>query len=139
MEIREFHPDDADAVVTLWEQVGLTRPWNDPYADIARKLSCQPEFFLVGEVDGRIVATVMGGYDGHRGHIYYLAVDPSCQGQGLGGALLAHLESLLIAIGCPKINLQVRLDNAQVVGFYEHHGYEVFHVSDIGKRLIRDE
>jgi len=138
MKIRPFAVADTAAVVALWEATGLTRPWNDPRADIARKLQVQPELFLVGEEDGRIVAAVMGGYDGHRGHVNYLAVAPDHQRQGLGRALLDHVEGLLLALGCPKINLQVRLDNAAAVGFYGHEGYERFEVADLGKRLIPD-
>jgi ribosomal protein S18 acetylase RimI-like enzyme len=128
-----------DEVVALWQATGLTRPWNDPRADIARKLSVQPELFLVGEEQGSVVATAMGGYDGHRGHINYLAVAPKYQGTGLGKELLAHLEGLLLGMGCPKINIQVRLDNDAATGFYTHVGYEPFEVHDLGRRLIEDQ
>ncbi|MDR1833551.1 MAG: GNAT family acetyltransferase [Propionibacteriaceae bacterium] len=138
MKIRQFAVGDTEQVVSLWEECGLTRPWNDPHADVKRKLDQQPELFLVGEVDGRIVASGMGGYDGHRGHVNYLAVAPEHRGQGLGRELLAHLESLLVAMGCPKVNIQVRAGNAAAVAFYEHCGYEVFQVADLGKRLIPD-
>ena len=139
MLIRQFRPEDSDQVVALWEATALVRPWNDPRADIARKLTCQPELFLVGVEDGAIGAVVMGGYDGHRGHVNYLAVAPERQGEGLGKAILAHLEGLLLAMGCPKINLQVRLGSDQAVAFYERSGYESFNVTDLGKRLIFDE
>jgi ribosomal protein S18 acetylase RimI-like enzyme len=138
MKIRPFAVEDTAAVVALWEATGLIRPWNDPRADIARKLQVQPELFLVGEEDGRVVAAVMGGYDGHRGHVNYLAVAPDRQRQGLGRALLDHVEGLLLALGCPKINLQVRPGNDAAVTFYEHAGYEPFQVADLGKRLIPD-
>ncbi|MDR1513254.1 MAG: GNAT family acetyltransferase [Propionibacteriaceae bacterium] len=139
MEIRPFEPEDEDVVVALWEATGLTRPWNDPKADIARKLARQPDLFLVGVEDGEVVATAMCGYDGHRGNINYLAVDPARQGRGLGRQLLTHMESLLLQTGCPKINLQVRLDNDRAVAFYQRCGYDVFHVADLGKRLIPDQ
>jgi ribosomal protein S18 acetylase RimI-like enzyme len=139
MRIRQVTASDVDGVVALWEASGLTRPWNDPRADIARKLGVQPELFLVGEEQGRVVASAMGGYDGHRGHINYLAVAPEHQGTGLGKELLVHLETLLLGMGCPKINIQVRLDNGAATGFYAHVGYAPFEVHDLGKRLVRDE
>jgi len=116
----------------------LTRPWNDPRADIARKQKEQPELFLVALLDGHVVGVVMGGYDGHRGSISYLAVAPDRQGQGVGRALVERIEEMLSQRGCPKINLQVRIDNDQVNGFYEALGYEPFQVTDFGKRLIPD-
>ena len=141
MLIRQFTRDDTDAVVALWRECGLARPWNDPQADVDRKVAAQPALFFVGtdagEPDGagRIVAAVMAGYDGHRGSINYLAVSPARRGEGLGAALLAHAEAALRELGCPKINLQVRSDNREVVGFYERLGYEVFEVVDMGKRF----
>ncbi|UJH70895.1 GNAT family acetyltransferase [Ornithinimicrobium sp. INDO-MA30-4] len=96
MHIRPFDVSDTEAVVQLWQATGLTRPWNDPYRDIERKLRVQPELFLVGEVQGSVIATAMAGYDGHRGWIYYLAVDPSHQGAGFGRQMLAHAEGLLL-------------------------------------------
>ncbi|MCL2315960.1 MAG: GNAT family acetyltransferase [Actinomycetia bacterium] len=135
MRIRTCEPGDADAVIALWEACGLTRPWNDPHADIERKRAFQPGLFFVGATeDGEIIATVMAGYDGHRGAINLLAVDPARRGEGLGAALLAHAEAALAALGCPKINLQVRPENADVAGFYERCGYEPFQVIDLGKR-----
>ncbi|MCL2490379.1 MAG: GNAT family acetyltransferase, partial [Propionibacteriaceae bacterium] len=129
---------DTVDVVALWEACGLTRPWNDPRADIARKQKEQPELFLVALLDGHVVGVVMGGYDGHRGSISYLAVAPDRQGQGVGRALVERIEEMLSQRGCPKINLQVRIDNDQVNGFYEALGYEPFQVTDFGKRLIPD-
>src|SRR5262249_39075854 len=108
MEIRCFDLEDEPAVVALWERCGLTRPWNDPHKDIRRKLQVRPDLFLVGVLDGVIVATVMAGYEGHRGSINYLAVAPEHQRKGLGRALMAEAERLLRQSGCPKINLQVR-------------------------------
>jgi len=140
MMIRQFTREDAEVVIALWRECGLTRPWNDPKTDVERKLATQPELFFVGtDADepgggGTVVAAVMAGYDGHRGSINYLAVSPARQGQGLGAALLAHAEAALRALGCPKINLQVRPDNRAVVGFYERLGYEVYEVIDLGKR-----
>jgi ribosomal protein S18 acetylase RimI-like enzyme len=126
-------------VVRLWAACELTRPWNDPLADIARKLADSPESFLVAEADGAVVGTIMVGYDGHRGWINYLAVDPTRQRRGLGRELMSAAEALLLAAGCPKINLQVRDGNAAARGFYEAIGYRLDPVVSYGRRLIRDE
>ncbi|MEV8274358.1 GNAT family acetyltransferase [Microbacterium sp. NPDC077184] len=138
MQIRAFRPDDTEAVVALWEEVGLTRPWNDPRKDIARKLEVQPELFVVAVDDDRILGTVMAGYDGHRGWMNYLAAGPDARGTGIGRALVEHVEHALEARGCPKVNLQVRSSNTAVVAFYEHLGYTVDDTVDLGKRLIPD-
>jgi ribosomal protein S18 acetylase RimI-like enzyme len=138
MHIRPFTPTDTDPVIELWHAVGLTRPWNDPRRDIRRKLEVQPELFLVAERDGRLVGTAMGGYEGHRGWINYLAVDPIEQGSGVGRALVERLEQKLEALGCPKVNLQVRRDNTAAVRFYEHLGYGLDESVSMGKRLIPD-
>ena len=137
--IRTFARRDEDAVVALWRAAGLTRPWNDPHADIARKLAVQPELFLVGELDGEIVASAMAGYDGHRGSVYYLAVSPGHQRCGHARAVMAEVERRLEAIGCPKLNLMVRHDNGAAIGFYERLGYETAAVVTLGGRLIVDE
>lgn len=139
MQIRPFRPADESAVVALWQACGLTRPWNDPHRDIARKLTEQPELFLVGEVDGHVVATAMIGFDGHRGWVYYLAVAPACQGRGYGRMLMARAEALLIERGCPKINLQVREGNDAVMAFYAKLGYGRDAAVSLGKRLIPDQ
>ncbi|MDQ8044566.1 MAG: GNAT family acetyltransferase [Solirubrobacteraceae bacterium] len=143
MRIRPFAPSDTDAVVALWERCELTRPWNDPRADIARKLTVQPELFLVGELDAgdagaRLVASVMAGYDGHRGWMNYLAVDPAERGRGLGRTLVTAVEERLTALGCPKANLQVRAGNETAVGFYRAIGYDLDGTIGLGKRLIPD-
>ena len=137
--IRAFAVADEAAVVALWRAAGLTRPWNDPHADIARKQTVQPELFLVGALGGEIVASAMAGYDGHRGSIYYLAVSPAHQRQGHARAIMAEVERRLTALGCPKLNLVVRRDNRAAVGFYERIGYDEQAVSTLGKRLIIDE
>jgi ribosomal protein S18 acetylase RimI-like enzyme len=139
MRIRPFQGGDEAPVVALWTQCGLTRSWNDPHKDIARKLKIQPELFLVGTVDATIVATVMAGYEGHRGWINYLAVAPALRGRGYARSLMHSAEELLLARGCPKINLQVRASNAEAVVFYQHLGYEQDHSVTLGKRLIRDD
>lgn len=139
MQLRTYRPADEAAVVELWKTCGLTRPWNDPHKDIARKMAEQPELFLVGEIDGRLMATAMLGYEGHRGWMYYLAVDPQYQGQGYGRMLMSHAEQLLMARGCPKINLLVREGNDAVLAFYDRLGYTRDAAVSLGKRLIPDD
>lgn len=136
--IRAFQLPDTEAVVSLWQTTGLTRPWNNPYQDIARKLKVQPELFLVAEERGEIVGTVMAGYDGHRGWLYYLASDPSRRGEGIARALVESAEHLLLEMGCPKVQLMVRPDNDIARGFYEALGFEAFETWATGKRLIAD-
>jgi ribosomal protein S18 acetylase RimI-like enzyme len=141
--IRPFRPADTEAVVALWESCGLVRPWNDPRRDIARKLTVQPELFLVATdptADDRqaLVAAGMAGFDGHRGWVNYLAVRPDLQGGGLGRTMMAEFERLLEAMGCPKVNLQVRAGNEQVLAFYASLGYAPDQAVSLGKRLIAD-
>jgi len=139
MQIRVFQPDDQLAVIALWQRCDLLRPWNDPVKDMARKMTDSPEWFLLGELQGQVVACVMAGYDGHRGWLNYLAVDPEYQRQGLARQLVQHAEALLLQAGCPKINLQVRSSNQGVIAFYQQLGYGVDEVVSLGKRLIRDD
>lgn len=139
MKIRTFQETDTDAVVALWQACDLVRPWNDPHKDIQRKLQAGRELFLVGEVEGVIVASAMGGYEGHRGWVNYLAVHPDQQRKGYGRVLMRALEEKLLALGCPKLNLQVRQSNTAVIRFYEALGYTNDHVVSFGKRLIADE
>ncbi|MES2531886.1 MAG: GNAT family acetyltransferase [Pseudomonadota bacterium] len=136
--LRAFQQDDAEAVVALWRLCGLVRPWNDPHKDIARKLSEQPELFLVGCIGAEVVSTAMVGFDGHRGWVYYLAVAPGMQRRSLGRAMMERAEQLLIARGCPKISLMVRSENSGVLTFYRELGYAEDKVSVLGKRLIPD-
>lgn len=138
MLIRPYQPDDEDAVVALWQACELTRPWNDPRKDIARKLTVQPELFFVGTQDGAVMASVMAGFDGHRGWVNYLAVHPSHQKHGHGQALMRAVEQALLAMGCPKINLQVRAANTGVLAFYGRIGYANDEVVSLGRRLIPD-
>ncbi|MGO2435047.1 MAG: GNAT family acetyltransferase [Serratia proteamaculans] len=139
MEIRVFRQDDFEEVITLWERCDLLRPWNDPEMDIERKLNHDPDLFLVAEVGGEVVGSVMGGYDGHRGSAYYLGVHPDYRGRGIANALISRLEKKLIARGCPKIQLMVREDNDTVIEMYEKLGYEIQNVTSLGKRLIEDQ
>ncbi len=139
IEIRPYAPDDEMQVVQLWNDCGLVVPWNDPHRDIRRKLDVQPEFFLVGGLADRIVATVMAGYDGHRGWINYLAVRVDHQHTGIGKRMLEAAEMRLRAAGCPKINVQVRRTNAKVIEFYKKTGYAPDEVVSLGKRLDPDD
>ena len=138
MHIRAYQNPDEAAVVALWEYCDLTRPWNDPYKDIARKLQVRPDLFLVGEVHGLVMATAMFGYEGHRGWVNYLAVAPEHQRQGHAKSLMQHGELLLLASGCPKMSLLVRAGNTSVVSFYQALGYQEDVVVCLGKRLIPD-
>jgi ribosomal protein S18 acetylase RimI-like enzyme len=138
LSVRVFSPMDTEAVIALWHDCDLTRPWNDPYHDIARKLSVQPQMFLVAVDRDAIVGSVMAGYDGHRGWVNYLAVAPSHRRYGIARMLMQHVEEMLKAMGCPKINLQIRANNEAVVGFYRAIGYHVDEVTSMGRRLIPD-
>lgn len=139
MQIRVYRDQDEAAVLALWERCDLTRPWNDPRKDIRRKLRAQPELFFVGLVGDRVVGTTMVGYEGHRGWINYLAVEPELHKSGLGRHLMEHAERVLAGLGCPKVNLQVRVGNAVAVEFYRRLGYVEDAVVSFGKRLERDE
>jgi ribosomal protein S18 acetylase RimI-like enzyme len=138
MDIREFAPEDERQVIALWQQCGLVVPWNNPALDIERKIASSPELFLVGIAGVEIVATVMGGYDGHRGWINYLAVHPEHRHRGYGRMMVVAVEQRLRDAGCPKINLQVRATNKDVIHFYESIGYSVDNVISMGKRLSQD-
>jgi ribosomal protein S18 acetylase RimI-like enzyme len=142
LHIRPFIEADEPLVVDLWERCGLARAWNDPRKDIARKLRVQRDLFLVG-VDGdwgdRVVATVMAGYEGHRGWINYLAVHPDWRRQGFARALMAAAEDRLRALGCAKINLQIRQQNRDAIAFYRGIGFVEDAVVNMGKRLERDD
>lgn len=139
LHIRPFQIGDQEAVVSLWRQCDLVRPWNDPGKDIRRKLQVRPEWFLVGELNGKIIACVMAGYEGHRGWLNYLAVAPEHRRRGYGQALVAEAERLLRQAGCPKINLQIRTSNHGVIEFYRKLGYSVDDVVSMGKRLEHDD
>ncbi|MGE0750439.1 MAG: GNAT family acetyltransferase [Variibacter sp.] len=123
LTISPLHDADIDAVVSLWERCGLTRPWNDPRADIAFARRGASSAILVGKSDGAVIATVMVGHDGHRGWFYYVAVDPARQGQGLGRTIMAAGEDWLRAQGVEKAQLIVRAGNEKVRAFYEALGY----------------
>ena len=136
IEIRKFIEADKEGVAALWTDVfGYDAPHNDPSVSIERKISRDPDLFLVAVKDGRVIGTVMGGYDGHRGWVYSLAVDKSDMHRGIGTALMENIEEALTGLGCLKVNLQVVASNAEVVEFYERLGYLVEERISMGKRL----
>ncbi|MBT3387270.1 MAG: GNAT family acetyltransferase [Desulfobacula sp.] len=138
MNIREYKKKDLKEVISLWTECGLVVPQNDPAKDIERKLKKDRDLFLVGFNEKGIIATVMGGYDGHRGWINYLAVKPSEQHNGFGQKIMQAVEVSIKNKGCPKINLQVRNSNTDVLAFYSAIGYGNDNVIGLGKRLEYD-
>jgi ribosomal protein S18 acetylase RimI-like enzyme len=136
LRIRPFLETDEESVVSLWAEVFEGDPArNEPRKVIRRKLGVQREFFLVGEVQGEVVATVIAGFDGYRGWVYHLAVRSGCRRRGFGRALMQAAEASLKAAGCPKLNLQVRSSNSGVVEFYARLGYSVEDRTSLGKLL----
>jgi len=138
MNIRSFSVADTKQVVELWTDCGLVKPWNDPVKDIQRKMQVNPELFLVGEIGGVVIATVMGGYEGHRGWINYLAVAAEHRNKHYARQLMNAIEKKLLALECPRINLQIRSSNLEVIDFYKHLGYVEDEAVSMGKRLIPD-
>lgn len=139
LTIRSVTIEDQDEILDLWGACGLVVPWNDPKKDFERKITHSPEQFLVAEREGAIIASTMFGYDGHRGSVNYLVVLPECQKMGIGNRVVSEVERRLGKMGCPKINLQVRNTNVNVIKFYEAAGYKVDPVLCLGKRLIADD
>jgi ribosomal protein S18 acetylase RimI-like enzyme len=137
--IRLYESTDTEEVVDLWRRCGLVVPWNDPRQDIQRKLDFQPQLFWVAAAGEQVAGTIMAGYEGHRGWINYLAVAPEYQGGGIGRRMMQHAEDELRKLGCPKINLQVRSSNQQVIAFYRRLGFAVDDVLNLGKRLVIDD
>ncbi len=127
MRIREFAIDDYDAVYALWRDAGegvRLRP-SDERAEIAKKLTRDPDLFLVAEIDGTLVGVIIGAWDGRRGWLHHLAVHSDCRRQGVASALLDEVERRLAARGCLKVNLLVHRDSAGARCLYEQRGYEV--------------
>jgi ribosomal protein S18 acetylase RimI-like enzyme len=124
LSIAAIADGDVAQVITLWQACGLTRPWNDPSADIALARRGPSSALLVGRHNDAIVATAMVGHDGHRGWVYYVAVDPSQQGKGLGRTMMAAVEDWLREAGVPKLQLLVRRENAKAGAFYQSLGFE---------------
>ena len=137
--IRPFQEGDEEAMVSLWNICKLTVPWNNPHKDIARKLKVQAELFLLGYLEDKLIASVMGGYDGHRGWINYFAVHPDFQARGYGKQLMDNVENGLRELGCPKINLQIREGNDKVLTYYQKLGFVEEKRINMGKRLEDDQ
>ena len=138
MTIDELKPDEVEAAVALWEACDLTRPWNDPRADARRAFEGATSTILASHEDGRLVATVMVGADGHRGWVYYLAVAPDRRKCGLGEAMMCAAEAWAVARGMLKMQLMVRVENAGAAGFYHAIGYETEECLLLAKRLAGD-
>lgn len=137
--IRPFKESDEEALVSLWNMCKLTVPWNNPYKDIVRKLKVQADLFLVGYLEDKLIASVMAGYDGHRGWINYFAVHPDFQARGYGKQLMDNVENRLRELGCPKINLQIREGNDKVLSYYQKLGFVEEKRINMGKRLEDDQ
>lgn len=137
--LRPLRDADVEQVVSLWHATGLTRPWNDPQRDIARARAVWPDLLVVAVDGDDVVGTVMAGYDGHRGWLYYLATASERRGEGIGRMLVADAERRLEGLGCPKVMLMVREGNDAVADFYDALGYARDATSVLGKRLIPDD
>ena len=137
--IRPYLTEDEKDVIDLWVKCKLVYPHNNPNKDIQRKLKVNPEWFLIGILDNKIIASCMVGYEGHRGWINYLAVLPEYQKLGYAALIMEEAEKILKSAGCPKVNLQVRTSNSGVIEFYKKIGYSVENVVGMGKRLEPDE
>jgi len=126
---------DEEQVIRLWHNCCLVAPQNNPQRDIRLKLQVQPELFLIGSFGSQVVASIMAGYEGHRGWINYLAVSPEQQRQGIGRRMVEVAILQLELLGCPKINLQIRTSNSEVIEFYKCIGFTIDDVMSLGKRL----
>lgn len=137
VKIRVYQDSDEPAVIDLWQRVlPHSAPHNAPKVTIQKKIESDRDLFFVAELDGAVVGTVMGGYDGHRGWIYTLAVSSEHRHRGIGTRLVQHAESALIERDCVKVNLQVLPTNEGVVAFYENLGYAVEQRISMGKRFL---
>ena len=138
-DIRSYRPDDEPDVIQLWKKIFPNAPsHNDPFRDIQTKLEVQPDLFLVAEINQQLVGTAMAGFDGHRGWVYYLAVESAYRRKGIGTALMKKAKGLLSKIGCPKLNLQIRANNSDVQAVYEKSGYGIEDRISMGKRFYSD-
>jgi ribosomal protein S18 acetylase RimI-like enzyme len=137
-----FAESDRRGLVELWQRCELTRPWNDPDRDIDRKVAHGGGLFVAvgGPPEAAtVVGSVMAGYDGHRGWINYLAVDPAWRRSGLASRLMVVAEGYLRALGAPKVNLQIRIENRDAMDFYLAIGFDTDAVVSMGKRLVDDD
>ena len=134
-EIVQYDSKYQSALVDLWKKCDLVVPSTDPVEDIEKKLEFQPQLFFVALLDGRLVGSVMVGYEGHRGWLNYMAVLPSFQKRGYGKKLVNKAIVELRKIGCLKLNLQVRKSNASVIKFYKHLGFEEEERISLGMKI----
>jgi ribosomal protein S18 acetylase RimI-like enzyme len=135
LSIKPYQEADEPQVINLWHHCNLIVPWNNPHDDIARKVQVQPHLFLVGAFEAQVIATIMAGYEGHRGWLNYLAVSPDYQRQGIGRRMVEEAIMRLQALGCRKVNLQIRTSNTEVITFYERLGFTLDDVISMGKRF----
>ena len=135
LEFRVMNAGEQETVVELWRACGLTRPHNDPYRDIEKARSKPNSEILVGLDNGKIIASVMVGHDGHRGVVYYVSADPAVQGKGIGKSIMSVAENWLLDQGIWKLNLMIRPDNVAVRSFYQKLGYEVEERTVMARRL----
>lgn len=136
VHVRRYRPTDAESLVALWHEVlPSSQPWNDPQTALARKVRQQDDLIFVAEKKAEVVGAVIAGYDGIRGWIYSLAVMPDHRICGIGRLLMREAEAALLALGCPKVNLQVRSTNSEVMEFYRRCGYELEDRSSLGRVL----
>jgi ribosomal protein S18 acetylase RimI-like enzyme len=136
IEIKTYEPAYENDLIDLWTDCGLVVPQNDPKRDVDIKYGFQPYLLYLGFIDKNLVASVMAGFEGHRGWINYLAVKPELQRQGIGRMMMQYAEVELAKLGCPKINLQVRTSNRDVIEFYGRIGYLEEDRVSMGKRLM---
>ena len=138
MRIRHYHPGDREQVVALWNHVfPRAAGHNDPNASIDRKVASDDDLFFIAVDEDAVIGTVMAGYDGHRGWLYSVAVDPGRRRCGIGSTLIRHVEQVLKELGCPKLNLQILADNADVVAFYRSLGFQIEPRISMGKIFAR--
>ena len=135
LHIRQYNENDSEEIVRLWDECGLITPGNDPVNDIRLKINFQRDLFFIGLYNSKIAATLMAGYDGHRGWFNYFGVLPEFQGRGFGRELSNHAAAVLKKMGCPKINLQVRNTNVKVIGFYKEIGFNDHDVTSLQMKL----
>ncbi|MDO8150703.1 GNAT family acetyltransferase [Isoptericola sp. b408] len=135
MRVTEIGDDDVEGVVGLWRACDLTRPWNDPYRDIADARAHPAATVLVARDGDVVVGSVLAGYEGHRGWLYYVAVDPDRRTTGLGRTVVEAAETWLRRAGARKVRLMVRSANTAVLGFYEHLGYVDQETRVLGRTL----
>lgn len=138
MQLRTFrYPDDYQAVIELWNNAGpgLHVRRSDEPGEIQKKLARDPDLFLLAETDGRVIGSVLGGFDGRRGLVYHLAVAPEYRQQGIASALMDELEQRLKQKGCIRSYLMVTFENIDAVRFYEKRGWELMSLYTYAKDL----